>query len=378
MLVFTLIACTLLLVTANFAVQRSMLATVFFFLLGFVFIAGGLVLPFSPPAMILFLLLLVVLGFHGSLQDRRKRYSVLASSFAATSLATAGFVWRDMSRTEGLKAKYAFEPISARLPARTQLSEAPLLSSEAAIGLDRMEDFMDREHDRPFSRAERRHRALRNLHAGTIASFINSSGFGAGRMQAIYAPSEWNLKTERELSEKDKPVPQPHRRDVSAEESTGGRPESLQASAELEKLHQDSTVDFVNPEGFGYVTESHQVAGFESHAFANPPKPAGDWSIATVDLVGLLLSKKPRVYESKNLPRMDELKNAPTRPLDRFERDGLEKLKGGEDLIVASTVSGARMLGAIRSAKQCLQCHQGNRGDLLGAFTYRLERKGKE
>ncbi len=26
------------------------------------------------------------------------------------------------------------------------------------------------------------------------------------------------------------------------------------------------------------------------------------------------------------------------------------------------------MLGAIRAAKQCLECHDGKRGDLLGAF----------
>ena len=30
------------------------------------------------------------------------------------------------------------------------------------------------------------------------------------------------------------------------------------------------------------------------------------------------------------------------------------------------------MLGAIRSAKQCVQCHGGQRGDLLGAFSYTL------
>lgn len=30
------------------------------------------------------------------------------------------------------------------------------------------------------------------------------------------------------------------------------------------------------------------------------------------------------------------------------------------------------VLGAIRSGKQCLSCHEGERGELLGAFLYTL------
>jgi hypothetical protein len=35
------------------------------------------------------------------------------------------------------------------------------------------------------------------------------------------------------------------------------------------------------------------------------------------------------------------------------------------------------MLGAIRSTRQCLSCHGGNRGDLLGAFSYVFTRPGQ-
>ena len=31
-----------------------------------------------------------------------------------------------------------------------------------------------------------------------------------------------------------------------------------------------------------------------------------------------------------------------------------------------------RMLGSLRAAKQCLDCHTASRGDLLGAFSYAL------
>jgi hypothetical protein len=80
------------------------------------------------------------------------------------------------------------------------------------------------------------------------------------------------------------------------------------------------------------------------------------------------------VYVSENLPRMEELRGAPTRPLDGFEASALEKLRRGEALLVADAPGGVRMLGALRSVKQCVDCHGGERGDLLGAFSYTLRR----
>ena len=64
---------------------------------------------------------------------------------------------------------------------------------------------------------------------------------------------------------------------------------------------------------------------------------------------------------------------APTRPLDKFEASGLEKLRRGEDLVIGPTSDGLRMLGSIRSTKQCIQCHRGERGDLLGTFSYTMK-----
>jgi len=88
--------------------------------------------------------------------------------------------------------------------------------------------------------------------------------------------------------------------------------------------------------------------------------------------VGLLLHAEPVVYVSEHLPRMDEQREAPTRPLDRFEASALEGLRRGEDILVQETAGNLRMLGAIRNAKQCIECHGGERGDLLGAFSYSL------
>ena len=142
--------------------------------------------------------------------------------------------------------------------------------------------------------------------------------------------------------------------------------------SKLQELHTAGLLDFINFANFGYVKDRRNVAGFQSHRFSKVPGPAEGWRVQTLDLVGLLLHKDPVAYVSANLPRMDELKKAPTRPLDRFETGGLKKLRGGEDLVTAEAGANLRMFGAIRSAKQCVDCHGGQRGDLLGAFSYTL------
>jgi hypothetical protein len=120
----------------------------------------------------------------------------------------------------------------------------------------------------------------------------------------------------------------------------------------------------------GYVEDRHHVAGFRPHRFSRLPEAERlQFKIETIDLVGLLLHPEPLAYVSANLPRMDKLRAAPTRPLDEFESVGLEKLRAGEDIVGAKAGDHLRMVGAIRNLKQCVQCHGGERGDLLGAFS---------
>src|SRR5207244_854013 len=105
--------------------------------------------------------------------------------------------------------------------------------------------------------------------------------------------------------------------------------------------------------------------------------PAGsgtDWRVYRLELVSLLKFDEPGVYISEYLPRMDELKDAKTRPLDAFEKKSLEELQQGEDLRVSVAGDQMRMLGSVRALKQCLKCHHAERGELLGAFSYVLRR----
>lgn len=71
---------------------------------------------------------------------------------------------------------------------------------------------------------------------------------------------------------------------------------------------------------------------------------------------------------------MEALKGAKVRPLSEFEADALAKLRKGEDLVTDAAEREVRMVGSLRATKQCLQCHDVKRGDLLGCFSYDLVR----
>jgi hypothetical protein len=218
--------------------------------------------------------------------------------------------------------------------------------------------------------------------------FIDNPGFGNARM--VRRPDDWVLASP--LGQKPPPL-QP-----------GPRVTSTWSPGELERppasdipflgsIYEDSVSDFVFAAGFGYVKDRRHVAGFLPHQFREVPSltagterqnnielssgianAAHRWKVRTLDLVGLLLHDAPVVYVSNELPRMDKLRGAPTRPLDKFETLGLSVLHRGEDLFTSRDGKNLRMLGAIYSTRQCVTCHGCERGDLLGAFSYTLER----
>jgi hypothetical protein len=46
-----------------------------------------------------------------------------------------------------------------------------------------------------------------------------------------------------------------------------------------------------------------------------------------------------------------------------------------DDVVVKKDGDNYGMLGSLRAAKQCLECHSVERGELLGAFSYLLRRE---
>jgi hypothetical protein len=261
-----------------------------------------------------------------------------------------------------LREEFPYQSIEERLPS----VKADLLRNQlpptTTIHLTRQEEVIEE-----FSHSTGGF-MLRQIHEGRVRLFINSPGFGVSRR--IF-PSEESIKSRLRPDEL---IPQP-----GIPSTSPLLPDEIQwnpsPSEDFYATHLGGILDFVYPQGFGYLKDRRHVAGFQSHRFSRPPESKDRWKVETVVLLGLLLHPEPIAYVSNNLPRMDELRKAPTRKLDLFESQALQKIREGEDLIVAETSRDLRMLGAIRSTKQCLQCHEGERGDLLGAFSYLLRKK---
>lgn len=233
--------------------------------------------------------------------------------------------------------------------------------------------------------ADSRSRALwglDSLHEQLVHEFTEAEGFGAER--AVWPDIQ--LRT-IDLPE---PLPLPvspgtpsaaGEQTAANDEIARGAPEASPAPQTLREMHESGVIDFVNPRGFGAVVSRERVRGFQSHGFRSPPaiptdgEHASRWRVARLELVSLLKHETPVAYVSENLPRMQELAEAPTRVLDPFEMTALDQLRSGEGLAVEREADELRMLGSLRAGAQCVKCHTVKRGDLLGAFTYRLRRE---
>jgi hypothetical protein len=281
-----------------------------------------------------------------------------ANTFTGVSLlATAGIygylgigAWNLEQEYEALRQRYPYESLEGRLP----LAEAERHPTTVTPATEHIERELRvgswwREHQ------------LERLHERTFNAFVNSPGFGVSR--GLSHPSESNLA----YGLRTEPAPLQPAYPTYPPEAEPGKPAMDSAS-----LHEEAVIDFVHPEGFGFFKDRNHVAGFQPHRFSKVPD-AKDVEVVRLELVSLLMHKEPSVYLSDRLPQMDALKGVPTRPLDDFEKEGLEALRKGSDLFV----QGDRMVGAVRSVKQCLACHGGERGQLLGAFTYTFRPAGK-
>jgi hypothetical protein len=389
---------------------------------GFLFVVWGLallVLLISPPVAWVFVLgfavLMAVLASTAVKSRRVALVFLLATTFVGLA---CGAIWYTRYRElAGLSDAYPAVSISELLAyeargQRRSERDAPDYSATDANGEDhqlpppisgelvRLEERLDNWNTPDYWRLPRRKRALARLssiHERMVSEFSIALGFGVSRM------SPGNVHREDveipELPYLAVPeIPELAYGETSSEINVGpermgqdpiGQGEIAQAENEnrvspdretLRDVHEVGVADFSNREGFGFVASREKVFGFQSHGFRNQPQLPGSgntssrWRIASLELVSLLKHEVPAAYVSQNLPRMDELANAPTRSLDTFETAALGQLRSGEEIVVEENAGELRMLGSLRAAKQCIECHSVSRGDLLGAFTYRLRR----
>jgi hypothetical protein len=297
----------------------------------------------------------------------------------------------EMFRYASQEKNYPWESMETRLSYENRIREAPLSEIDALNAepdssvnrsLDVMEDLLKYENYMDQYNANERVRVLKMIHASRVQQFISSPGFGYNRM---LSPPNVNY-----LHVPDMPpivLPATAAFSPKTKEKTGKKvintktlPVKQANEQTLWHLHLGGIRDFISPLAFVYVRDKQHVAGFIGHRYSKipwfPDVVEGEkWHIQRLELVSFLRFEEPRVYVSKHLPRMDELQEAGTRPLDDFERSRLDHLRKGKDVTVSSTANEIRMLGGLRAVSQCLRCHDVRRGELLGAFSYSLGRE---
>lgn len=340
-------------------------------ILQFVLFGGGLcfgtlLLSCVLPVLFLQALLLLPLVLVWAWRDWRAiSFTCMSCAVTVVAYAVVGwFAYQDVAR---LRDRYPYVSMETRLP--TPVRPALVLTAASEKHLDDLETRI--EEDQGKGMTSLRLRRLETLHENTVEIFVNRPGFGVTRMITPEAVLRYGERPEEV-------IPQPAAAsaltwssgelDVASPSRT---PPDLEGTWDL---HRDSFVDFVNPKGFGFFKDRRHVAGFQPHRLSRAPAPDNAWVLQTLDLVGLARHEQGIAYVSANLPRMDELRDAPTRSLDDFEVVGLKALREGEDIFVVDRAEGRRMLGALRSTRQCVSCHEGGRGQLLGAFSYTLTR----
>jgi len=346
-------------------------------------------LPFALMAIGVGLLLYVLWEFAFALTIAARaaaHNSRPRSRFLAWSLLALVFVfginlaiaWTSKSaEVNRFREHFPYQSFEGRLPARP--GTAVVLPRKAELSVARLEEEMSHfgvqygERHRvseTYPGGWGGSRTLYELHEETVSHFIDQPNFGWARL--LREPGEEYVA---EGQRNAKPTAQPGTRSIStATWNEIGK--EINLPDKLDSMHEDACMDFINPWLHWLFKDIRHVGGFQAHGLSKAPKDNERYKLQTVDLVGLVVHPKPVAYVSDKLPAMDELREAPLRDLNAFEASGLKALQDGDEVFVREMPDKSlRMLGAIRALKQCVDCHGGARGDLLGAFSYELRRE---
>jgi hypothetical protein len=325
--------------------------------------------------------------------SRRIRIGVIAIGTAlavSPMFYSAGKRAMDASR---LRSDYAYVSLQDRM---TAIADPVLI-----VGQSETQSFDD--HQSPSRRG--RVYAIQAVHRSAVYHFLDAPEFGVVRMSY---PRLWELKEPDGAPIKIPLKSEYHLVSTTLDshtdlESPGSSKPTLLTPAiskEMDGGHRQFSRWFLSPDRFGDVKDVAQVSGFLPHAITDKTLPfasgrqqeqldrpfnprqtdqeSDDQSRLTLkklQMVGLLYHDTPVVYDLETLPELLTADTAPTRPLDSFESRALEVLVAGDPVHIENVPGGVRMLGALRNAESCTECHDGPTNQLLGAFSYELALK---
>ncbi len=334
---------------------------------------GILACLFSSVAVLPSTALLIMASFTIGRRERPRTPTGVSIAMGAIVVSLGIALWPGAlaaRKVEEIGRTISVVPLDGRLdyeklrktPTEPAVSD---LTQSVSKELDETENRIEYESRRRFD--------LAHLHERPRLMFSQMIGFGVGRM------IRWRPENLLRSPLRDIRFDETFANNFSGDRGAWMAIWSLETSDQIERLHLAAQTDFLDPDSFGALTEKpFKYTGFIEHAFHYPATATTDfkvWQVDRLELVSLLKFDRPQVYVLDHLPRMDQLSSekVPTRPLDAFESEALEQLRTAKDVAITNDGPKYRMLGSLRAAKQCLECHNVPRGELLGAFSYRLQ-----
>lgn len=313
---------------------------------------------FAPAAAFLIAALAVALLAWPLARSRVRSFVpfMAAAFFGAYGLATY-LAFQPAGANDDLRDRSGFVSMTVRVP-----EPAAASCAQADPRLNAFQASVAQEGERSLRGAE-----LRRLHDDTVSQFVNRFGFGVGRVAMPGQPWEPRRRPTRQDDSPTPPGP-------SSDWDPPADLASAMVGPAVPEMHAASGPDGLAPQGVGASRGRRQFAGVVPHGFSRVSVTTGNLAVRRVELVGLLKHSGPVVYISEKLPAMGDLRDAPTRPLDAFESAGLTAVRCGADLYSVREGVVVRAVGSIRNGNDCVGCHGGKRGDLLGAFAYVLVR----
>jgi hypothetical protein len=163
------------------------------------------------------------------------------------------------------------------------------------------------------------------------------------------------------------------------------------------QMHAVYVEKFIQSSGFGIGRMTQDLRNFSELVLNGQP-----YVVEKVELIGLVKHPEPTAYvisstrltvppDRKSNDTRDVVWTPPqkalftnnmpglitTRALTAFETNALVELREGRNEVVGMENGAPAILGAVRARRECLKCHDGESGTLLGAFSYLMALSGK-
>ncbi len=153
---------------------------------------------------------------------------------------------------------------------------------------------------------------------------------------------------------------------------------SVRFESPLQEAHSRAVDTFVQSKGFGLSRLKHlslwndMAVDFEGETY----------QVRRIQLVAAIREYGEKVYLSATPPKKEDLQSAESRELSSEEWGVIIELRKGGGLGALIRMDAPsldpqpgqlRVLAPLRLRSECLDCHEGDLGDLAGAFAYTLE-----